>query len=134
MIDRSVPAEVREFLFVHVHTYEQLETLILLQEHPDRSWTAENAGDALQLSAGAAAEALRELSDSQVLEQVATSPLSYRLSRDDVKRSVRSIADLYKDNRLWVMRLMNANAIERVRTGAMRAFADAFVIGGKKNG
>jgi hypothetical protein len=46
--------------------------------------------------------------------------------------AVTDLAQAYNENRLEVIKLMSANVIERVRTSAMRAFADAFLLGGKK--
>jgi hypothetical protein len=40
---------------------------------------------------------------------------------------------VYAEQRLAVIKLMSDNAIERLRTGAARAFVDAFLIGRKKN-
>jgi hypothetical protein len=39
------------------------------------------------------------------------------------------LLEVYESNRIELMMLLSANAIERMRTGALRAFADAFVIG-----
>jgi len=132
MTNADIAEEVRAFLLAYVHSYEQLETLILLHQHPERDWSAAEVGAELKISTVSAAEALQFLSANLLLERVGLPPLSYKLSGEDVRRIMRSLAYLYNANRLLVMQLMNANAIERVRTSALRAFADAFLIGGKK--
>lgn len=38
------------------------------------------------------------------------------------------LASVYTSRPIDIMRLMSANAIERVRTAALRTFAEAFVI------
>jgi hypothetical protein len=131
-MNEAAPSEVRDFLRDYVHNYEQLEVLILVQQHSAKDWTADNIGEKLQISSESAGEALHHLWTKLLLDCISSSPLRYRLSRANVGSTVQSIADLYKQNRLLVMGLMNANAIERVRTRAMRDFANAFVIGERK--
>ena len=131
-MDERIPAEVRDFLREYVHNYEQLEALILMQQHSALDWTAESLGEKLQISADSAGQALHHLWTKLLLNCISGSPLRYRLSRADVRSTVQSIGDLYRQNRLSVMGLMNANAIERVRTRAMHDFANAFVIGERK--
>jgi len=128
MADAEIPPEIRAFLLDYVHTYEQLETLLLLHGHGDQGWTPAAVSDALKISVDSAAEALEELKTRRLLD---SGPSMYRLA-SHARGVVHSIARLYEENRLLVVRSMNANAIERVRTGALRAFAEAFVIGGKK--
>jgi len=132
MTNADISEELRAFLLEYVHTYEQLETLFLLYEHAGQDWTADAVSEQLKIPDALAADTLLELSANLVLERVGTSPSSYRLSRSDVRSMVQSLSHLYKEHRLGVMQLMNANAIERVRTGALRAFSDAFIIGGRK--
>jgi hypothetical protein len=45
---------------------------------------------------------------------------------------VKDLAEAYGARRLEVMRALSKNAVERVRTSAIRMFADAFLIGRKK--
>jgi hypothetical protein len=131
-MDDSISAEVRAFLLEHVHSYEQLEALILMQQHPALDWTADSLGERLRISTESAGEALHQMWTRLLLDCTSGSPLRYRLRSADVRSAVQSIADLYTQNRLAVIGLMNANAIERVRTGAMRDFANAFVFGQRK--
>ena len=45
------------------------------------------------------------------------------------------LVEVYEEQPIEIIKLMSANAIERVRTAALRAFADAFVLHkGKDNG
>jgi hypothetical protein len=135
MMDESVPIEVREFLLEYVHSYEQLEVLILMQQHSGQHWTAESIGEKLRISPESSAEALHQLWTKLIVDCISSSPLQYRISRPDLSGILQSIQELYRQDRLLVMRLMNVNAIERVRTRALRDFANAFVIGErKKNG
>lgn len=61
---------------------------------------------------------------------------SYRYApyKPELGKVVDALARAYDEDRLGVMNLMNVNAIERVRNQALRTFAEAFVVGRKKNG
>jgi hypothetical protein len=45
---------------------------------------------------------------------------------------VSALARAYADQRLEIMKLISANAIERLRTAAIRAFSDSFLIRRKR--
>ena len=59
----------------------------------------------------------------------------YAPANPDLAHAVEVLARVYETDRAALMNVMNASAIERLRTKAMRAFADAFIIRKKdKNG
>ncbi len=133
----QVSEDVRLLLCMHVHTYEQLEALLLLHGAPGSDWTEEAVARQLGIPGESAAEALRALAAQGVVVcmQRADVTRCYRGPREDLKAVIAQLAEVYEQNRLEVVRLMSANAIDRMRTAAMRAFADAFVLGkGDKGG
>jgi hypothetical protein len=134
MTDPDIPAEARAWLFDHIQTYEHLEIMLLAHKQRDRDWTADSVGVALKLPAASAAEVLADLTASGLLERrETTSPVfRYRPASPGHERAVDCLVRSYEEDRLNVIKLMTANALHRVRTGAMRAFADAFVVGRKR--
>jgi hypothetical protein len=50
----------------------------------------------------------------------------YRAKRPDADTCVRELAIAYESDRVKIVHLMNANALERLRNSAIRAFSDAF--------
>jgi hypothetical protein len=46
---------------------------------------------------------------------------------------VEALLRVYDESRLELMSIMSSNAIDRVRTGALRAFANAFVLSRKRD-
>jgi hypothetical protein len=56
----------------------------------------------------------------------------YGHERTDVDATVGALVRAYDQNRLEIVKLMNANAIQRLRNAALKTFADAFILGGKK--
>jgi hypothetical protein len=59
----------------------------------------------------------------------------YCYSPQDPKlhEAVVGLAREYREQPIAIIKLLSTNAIERVRTAALRTFADAFVIGKDKN-
>lgn len=133
MSEPQIPEDVRMLLYALIRTYEQLEAIILMHGAPNREWTQEEVADALKISVESAADALRELASGGIVEMVELPGrlLHYRGPRDDLKLVVGRLAQVYEQGRLQVITQMSKNAIERMNTLAMRAFADAFVIGKK---
>ena len=134
MADTSISAELRGFLTDHVRTYEQLEILLLMATDADRSWTARSMSEALKIPYDLAVESLQALAEKSVLQASPTSEIVFRISSAEAQRHIRSLAEVYSENRLPVMQLLNENALRRMRTDAVRAFSSAFLIRGKKDG
>ena len=129
-------AELRAFLRDKILSYEQLETLLLLRSRPDETFSPGSVAGALHVPEEAAAEVLDHLCSHNLLEvQFGTGSLlfSYRPGSAALSRVVDELAESYDFNRLTVVNLMNANAFERVRTQALNTFANAFILGRKKD-
>ncbi|MDZ4695912.1 MAG: hypothetical protein SGI86_12255 [Deltaproteobacteria bacterium] len=131
--NHEIPAEVREFLKGNIESYEQLEILLLLRGHSDQRWTPESVGEKLKLPNPAAAEALDQLGRRNLLDVGVGLSFRYAPGNPNVAALVEGFVQAYDANRLGIMNLMNTNAIDRVRTGAMHLFADAFILGRKRD-
>jgi hypothetical protein len=135
MTGADIPHAVRAWLYEHVRTYDELETLLLLHRQRDRDWSAAALAEALKIAPAVAAEALAEFARRGLAAPgAAPDAFRYRPATPELELLVDHLARAYADDRLTVIELMTANAIERMRTGAMRVFADAFVVGRKKDG
>jgi hypothetical protein len=132
MNQSDVPSDVRRLLHDCVETYDQLEILNLLAQAQDGGWTAARAADALGVAEPAAAEALAALAGAGVLVETAGPPLRYTAAAEHALVIAR-LAEAWSSARLEIMNIITANALERLRTSAMRAFASSFLLG-KKNG
>jgi len=131
----DVSAEVKSFLRGRITSYEQLQTLLLLRQRRAESLSARFVAETLHVSESAAAEALEHLSSVTLAEvQLGSGTPSFKYVPGSVHLGelVDQLADAWEHNQLVVMNLMSSNALERVRTGALRRFADAFIIGKKK--
>ena len=129
-------AELRAFLRDKILSYEQLETLLLLRSRPDETFSPGSVAGALHVPEEAAAEVLDHLCSQSLLEvQFGTGSLlfSYKPGSAALTGVVDELAESYNSYRLTVMNLMNANAFERVRSQALITFANAFILGRKKD-
>jgi hypothetical protein len=125
----DVPAPVQQFLLEHVESYEQLEILLLLRSEAPVIWTEARLSEHLRLSATLTAEAVGTLVAQGLLQrQVEGSGLLFAPRAAEQAQAAAELARSYALQRLEIVKLMNANAIRRMRTEALRAFADAFVL------
>jgi len=133
MSEADIPEAVRALLSDRIHTYEQLETVVLLFRRSDQQWTAAMVSDELRLSTEAAREALQGLAAQSVLRVTSEASTLRYVWEPDLQPVVDNLIRIYDENRLELMSIMTTNAIERMRTGALRAFANAFLLGGKRD-
>jgi hypothetical protein len=126
--------QLKAFLFEQVETLEELAILACLHERGSEGATQAAVAQAIGFPPAVTERALEQLSTRGTITCSALEPAEYRFEPPDATRAMfaRVFAE-YHANPLSVMRLMTANAIERVRTAALRTFADAFRIGGPKS-
>jgi hypothetical protein len=104
----------------------------MLRNGPNRSWTTEEVATRLGIDRDDARIALAGLCRGGLTEESADG-FSYRAGA--FEPIIDELVRANVENRLEVMNLMSLNALERVRSAAARAFADAFVLNRrKKNG
>lgn len=127
--------ELGAFLRERVESFEQLEILLLLHREQNESWTDATVAAELRLAQGLAADALDHLCRGNLLDvRVGKESLLFRYAAGtpDLMVAVDHLARAYRERRIDVLRLLSTQAVERVRTSAIRLFADAFLIGGSK--
>ena len=128
---------VRAFLREHIHSYEHLEVLLLLWRSHEHSWSCENVADRLNIGLGATEEALNDLTGHLLVraDRDGTPTFRYAARTGSLDRSMQALAQAYETQLLELTKLMNANAVERIRSATARRFADSFLIGrGKRDG
>jgi hypothetical protein len=132
MISDNAKALLRD----HIESFEQLEILLLLRRRGADTVDSDAIAIELKLDFDTVTEVLGHLCRGHLAARVGGEARLFRYSADrpGMDAAVSNIAQSYAENRLEVINLMNTNAIERVRTSAMRAFANSFLLGGgKKN-
>jgi predicted ArsR family transcriptional regulator len=127
---------IRLFLLAHVESFEELELLLVLASSPDRNETAQAAAARTGVSVADARQALEHLATHGflVVDAQATGPsFRYRPADIEIREGVNALLRAHAQSRTMLGRLMSTNAVERMRRWNAKAFADAFVIGRKKD-
>jgi hypothetical protein len=131
----QIPDVVQRLIREQVRSYDALEVLLLLHRGRAQAWRPADVAAALRLPEDAAGAALADLADVRLL--VATSTAGALAFRVDVARvdvaAIEQLAAAWDQHRLAMIKLMNASALERLRTGAARALSDAFLFTKRRN-
>ncbi|OJT25875.1 hypothetical protein BO221_08525 [Archangium sp. Cb G35] len=119
----DLPEVVRRLIADHIDSVEQLEILLLLQQHPERSWTAESVARELRISPLSAGDRLKDMARSAILARVQGSEAEYRYAPEspDMAEAVAGLATAYSERRVTVINLIFSKPVDKIRT-----FADAF--------
>lgn len=129
-------ALVRELLRTHITSFEKLEFLRLLHQRPDEQWTPLALAERIGVSDIVASDALRELQANGLIacEGAAGNELfRYAPANASLSDACDDLVLALETQRAAVLGFMSVNAIDRVRSDAIRAFADSFVFVTKKS-
>ena len=135
MTDEELPEGVRRFLKEGIQSHEELEVLLLLHRGSERAWTGEQTSAALRLPLDATEMALDALALRGLLAREPSAfPRAYRYAARtaELDGTLRELQRVHSEQQLALMRVINAFAMERLRTAAIRTFADAFILRKKK--
>jgi DNA-binding transcriptional ArsR family regulator len=118
---------IREFLSEYVESFEELDALSALVERGSVC-EADALAAAVRESPESLEETLGRLERRGLVERGAAGGV--RLLLGDPR--LPELVALYRSDPVAVLKMMNTLAIERLRAGATRAFADAFLLRRKK--
>jgi hypothetical protein len=130
----NIPAELQNFLRNYVETYEQLEVLLVIAREPERAWPEQEVRAMIAAPSRDADAAVKGLAASGVLADVSTDTTVRLQAASSHRDHLRLLLEAYRTNALGLMNQLTANAIERVRTSALRAFSGAFVLNRRRDG
>jgi hypothetical protein len=128
-LSEDPPESLRIFLREQVFGFEELRALLCLVAEPTRAWSALDVeaatGEPVELAEAALEELARR---GRLVQALPGRPARYRYAASDrdVEALVRQLALAYEEQRLAVIRMMNENALHRVRSTAARQLAEAF--------
>lgn len=132
----ELPPDVQTFLHDHIGSYEQLELLWVLRADQGSSWTEEALCARLRLTSSPVRAALDGLEAARLVEVRllgSERQYAYLCQSDAVEATISRLAASYREYPIPIIKLMSANAIERLRTAALHTFADAFIVRKDKN-
>jgi hypothetical protein len=131
-----LPAAVKDLLSEHVTGFEHLEVALLLHAHPGQFWQVTDICTRAHVPRELALRTLSELDASGLIARDGAGADAFCFApRDEaLARAMDELAVSHRDFRLAVISHLSLNAINRIRSGSIRAFSDAFVLsrGGKR--
>lgn len=118
----DLPEGVRRLIADSIDSVEQLEILLLLLQHPERTWTAETVARELRVSSLSAGDRLEDLTRDALLARVkGGEEYRYAPGSAALDEAVRGLATAYTERRVTVINLIFSKPVDKIRT-----FADAF--------
>lgn len=120
-----------------ITSFEMLEVFLLLRAHPEEVWTARSVADRVRIAEDLVLRALESLHRSRLVQ--AGAPLNpgefrYGPAGTGLAEAAEELARDFAERRAAVLSTLSTNAIERLRSRAITAFADAFVLSKPKDG
>ena len=134
MPDPSEPKSLKELLFETVDTFEELEVLVWFHDRGEGSVGGATLIGRQTVAPPEAAEvALASLATRGILSASSANPDQFLyVPSAEARNAIEQIVREYRENPVQIMGLMTANAIERVKTAAVRTFAESFRIRQRK--
>lgn len=125
----GLPETTRQFLRDHVSSIEQLEILLHLYEKWPKSETSDEIARAMYLSPSSVDARLNAYAERGIVIRSGPEPWNYGLASKEsgYGRQIGELAQLYKERRVTVINEIFSNP-----NSAIQTFADAFIIGKKR--
>ena len=117
----QLPSTVRQFLARYIRSVEQLEVLLLVQDQPNRSWSAGDVYSIIRSSEASIAARLQAFAKEGFLAQESDGRYRFAPQNSDLRAAVEQTASAYKT---WRIRVVEA--IFAPPSDPVQSFADAF--------
>ena len=123
MAPAEIPEKVRNFIFMHLHSVDQLEIILLVRRDPAKSWTIKKLTDELRSNENLVSTRLAKLVALGLLERREGTD-EYRYSPGDplLEETINELAEVCRVQRHRVLELI-FSPMKRARD-----FAEAFYI------
>lgn len=127
--------KTRTLLRDFITSFEMLEIFLLLHANAGRDWSAGEVTARVHIVDDLVARALESLSTRRLIRCSPPLPpgrFQYSPGNRELADAADELARDFTERRAAVLSTMSTNAIERLRSGALNAFADAFIFGSKR--
>jgi hypothetical protein len=127
--------KTRTLLRDFITSFEMLEIFLLLHANAGQVWSVAEVTQRVHIADDLAVRALESLSARHLI--LSSPPLppgrfQYAAGNRDLADAGDELARDFSERRAAVLSTLSTTAIERLRSGALNAFADAFIFGGKR--
>lgn len=130
MSPQHFPPDLLDFLRRRIAGADELEVLLLLRSDASRSWTPADLARRFALTEAWAEPMLEDLRDAELLDELdgdaGERRFVYGPDAPEHERVMATLAEIYEERRADIMRILNENAVERIRAAAVRTFGGAF--------
>ncbi len=130
--DDDIPALARGLIEQRLHSIEALEVVLALRERAGQTVAVRDLSAKLRISAASVESALTELCNAS-LATCHGDAARYQPGSPELGDAVEALVVAYEHKRVEVLVLISKNAIGRVRNGALKTFAEAFRVRGRKD-
>jgi len=121
-MSKELSEEIRQFIFQHIDSVEQLDMLVLMRLHPERWWTARLMSEELRTSVTSASNRLHILKSIGLVIENESSAFQYRPKDAQLRQLVDELDDQYKLRKHTILQLIFSTK------KSAKSFANAFVI------
>ena len=120
MTSSDLPEPVRRLIVECIGSAAELEILLLLQRHPDRSWSTRDVDSELRIGEPVAVAGLRKLTDAGLLS-AGEEGFRFAPRSRERERAVAELVDAYARRRVRVIEFLYNKPSDRITL-----FSDAF--------
>jgi hypothetical protein len=118
-----------------ITSFEMLEIFLLMRAEPNLSWTVHSVASRVRMHDDIVSRALESLRAARLVQSSPPLPSGeYRYGPDtpELIAAADELAHDFSERRAAVLSTLSTYAIERLRSGALTAFADAFLLRSRK--
>ncbi len=118
-----IPKDIQRFLVDHIDSIAELEVMLFLREHHDRSWLCRSVADQMYSSEDVTSGLVVKLTKKGILTSDGMSPASFRYKprNQNTARIINQLAEVYAKHLVLVTNLVHKKS-RRNMTGSAKAF------------
>lgn len=125
MSSDQLPGDLDQLLNEYVHSYEELDVLLLLHRVHSQCWTPKQVAGELEIPEDSAAVALEALrAKGLVRPGLEAGSFGYDPSSPDLGVAVTNLARLYSEKRFAIVQSMSRHALDRMRNSVRQALVE----------
>jgi hypothetical protein len=131
-VSNELSTELRDLLSRRVDSFEKVELVMALRAAPHSTLTVEELSTRTRIPRDVVRSMVVELRAANLVERADRDSVQLVLPSGVDEASIAELEATYASDPIRVMKFLSEIAMNRIRSMASRAFADAFIFGKKK--